>query len=305
MQLCFNNVPAIGTQPHTDTWTNYPGNLNNLNSVNVNFTITFKNCNGFNMSASFYEGDGRYSLQNALFATSQLASTNGSWIQAVLGNQTLSQNNHVVTGTLLTPYSGLTTLVVNDQSSTQSKAFVIKCMDSTTFTNMWYSDWDPLGSGASGTSCAFLPRYHSQTVPLAPSPFTPSINFEVEAVDANIGTFTLKFRYVGTDSSVINDMMNGNMYAKIHKRSLGPTMNNSVTSSNLHTSETTKVFQNTDLEASPYPASYLFFWVSSGPTNHIHNATIDGACMSSVKSMGTKRMFNFIPLCTEVHVQFS
>jgi len=299
-------VPSIGKLPHIDRWTDYPGTASNLNNVNVNYVITFKNCNGFDIKAYIYKSEGRVAYENIAYASTSLY-VNSSWSppHSVLTPQTLSNATHQVTGQYTTGTVGFSDLVVAHGASgvPQSKCFIIKCVDSTTYANPWYSTYDPQGTGKSGTTCDFIAQYHAQTVPLAPTPFTPSINFEVEAVDANIGTFTLKFRYTGTNSSVLNDMMNGNMYAKIHKRSLGPTMNNSVTSSNLHTSETTKVFQGADLESSPYPASYLFFWVSSGSTNHIHNATIDGACMSSVKSMGTKRMFNFIPLCTEVHVQ--
>lgn len=311
LAICFASVPTIGKTPHTDTWTNWPGALSQLNSVSVNYTVTYKNCNGFSIKSAMYQCDGRVSFQNVAFATTSLGVSSG-WVtpQDVLtpGAVTLTSTNHVVSGTFTTPSSGLTTFMVNHGTSgvAQSKCFAIKCTDNTTYANMSYSSYDYVGSGRSGTGLDFFPRYHSQTVPLAPSPFTPSVSFEVEAFDANIGTFTLKFRYTGSNSSVIADMMAGNMYAKIHKRTLGPTPSTSVTNSTLHTSETTKVFSGTDLESSPMPPSFLFFWGTNGSYNYINNATIEGATMSSVKSIGNQlRLFNFVPICTEVQVSLS
>jgi len=123
----------------------------------------------------------------------------------------------------------------------------------------------------------------------------------VEAVDANIGNFTLKFHYSGSNSSALADL--GNMYAKIHKRTLGPTPDNGTTNNNLSTTETTKVFSGSDLESSPHPPSFLFFWGTSSAVNYINNASIDGGSISSVKRIGNLRLFNFIPLCTEVHIE--
>lgn len=308
LQTCFNAVPSIGKLPHTDRWTDYPGAAANLNNVAVNYTITFKNCNGFSIQAYIFKSEGRVSYENIAYASTSLGWHPSGWSppQGVLTPQTLSNATHQITGQYTTGSDGFSDLVIAHGGSgvPQSKCFIIKCVDSTTYANPWYSTYDAQGIGKSGTSCDFIPQYHSQTSPLAPTPFTPSVSFEVEAVDANIGTFTLKFRYTGSSSAVIADMMAGNMYAKIHKRTSGPTPSSNVTNSNLHTSETTKVFAGSDLESSPYPPSYLFFWGTSSSFNHINNASIDGGCMSSVKLIGNQlRLFSFIPLCTEVHIE--
>lgn len=299
LQTCFNAVPSIGKVPHTDRWTDYPGNASILNGVNVNYVITFKNCNGFDIAAQIHKSEGRVSLENIAYASTSLG-VNTTWSppQAnVLTAQTLSNATHQVTGQYTTGSDGFSDLVVfhgpNQLSSNRGKCFITKCVDSTTYANSWYSTYDAQGTGRSGTTCDFIPQY----VPL----FTPSINFEVEAVDANIGTFTLKFHYSGSNSSAIADL--GNMFAKIHKRTLGPTPDSNVANNNLSTTQTTKVFAGSDLESSPYPPSFLFFWGTSSSVNHINNASIHGGCISSVKLIGNQlRFFNFIPLCTEVHI---
>jgi hypothetical protein len=304
LQACFNAVPTIGKQPHLDRWTDYPGAASNLNSVNINYTITFKNCNGFSIKAYIFKSEGRVSFQNIAYASTSLGTyTTYSAPHNVLTPQTLSNATHQVTGQFTTGVDGFHDFVVAHGASgvPQSKCFITKCVDSSTYANPWYSTYDAQGVSRSGTTCDFIPQYHSQTVPLAPTPFTPSINFEVEAVDANVGTFTLKFRYSGSNTSAIADL--GNMFAKIHKRTQGPTPNNSVTNNTLTTSETTKVFAGSDLESSPNPPSFLFFWGTSSSLNYINNATINGGCISSVKRIGNQlRLVNFIPLCTEVHI---
>lgn len=307
LQTCFDAVPTNGRLPHIDRWTDYPGAASNLTNVNVNYTITFKNCNGFELRAQIHKSEGRVSFENIAYASTSLG-VNTAWSAPhnVLTAQTLSNATHQVTGQYNTGFDGFSDLVVahgpNQIAANGGKCFIIKCVDSTTYANPWYSTYDPQGVGRSGTTCDFIAQYHAQTVPLAPTPFTPSINFEVEAVDANIGTFTLKFRYTGSNSSAIADL--GNMYAKIHNRNLGPTPNNSVTNNTLSTSQTTKLFTGSDLVPSPYPPSFLFFWGTSSSVNHINNAIIDGGCISSVKLIGNQlRLVNFIPLCTEVHIE--
>lgn len=284
-------MPTIGKQPHVDGWTDYPGTATSTAGNSVSYTITFKNCNGFSIQAYIFKSEGRVSFQNIAYASTSLG-TNSTFYapHTVLTPQTLSNATHQVTGFYTTGFDGFHDLVVAHGSSgvPQSKCFITKCVDSSTYANTMYSTYDAQGVSKSGTTCDFISDYGN-------------IIFEVEAVDANIGTFTLKFRYTGSNASAIADL--GNMFAKIHKRTQGPTPNNSVTNNTLSISETTKVFAGSDLESSPYPPSFLFFWGTSSSINYINNATIDGGCIGSVKRIGNQlRLVNFIPLCTEVHI---
>jgi len=175
-------VPAIGRAPHIDRWTDYPGLATNLNGVNVNYVITFKNCNGFSIKSTIYKSEGRVTFENIAHATTSLGYFPASWSAGhnVLTPQTLTNANYQVTGQYTTGPDGFSDLVVAHGGSgvPQSKCFVVKCIDSTTYANASYSTYDAQGNARSGTTCDFIPQYHSQTVPLAPTPFTPSINLK-------------------------------------------------------------------------------------------------------------------------------